>query len=168
MSKKYADLVYEDIHHIHHLSGLFIKDIEYRIDITVQDGTGEIYVNKKLDTETLDMFKKLVKIDLGKDYSQNKDYYVTLTPKVELLRRQVGGYKLFPLRVRPYACDDAVFDVTSIIFSYNEPSISYVERLGAKTYKDLMDLHSRVGDAYFDDRIALLTPANYSDYRKVL
>lgn len=181
-AQRYKQLIYEDMHHIHRLSGLFIDGAEFKIDITTEPRGSDtvlkssqvprnIFINRKLKKADLDRLKDLVRFDLGDKYSTSMDYYVSLTPiapsRPKMLRRQAGGY-LFPLPNLATPCGAEPFEVTSFIVSYTEPAINYVEGLGAGSYDELVALHNTVGHSHFDDKIALLTPASYSSWRSIL
>ncbi len=172
---KYDELVYNDQHHIHKLVGAFVGKREYTISIESQSGTGKIFVNMKLNTEDLLRLKKLVRFELRQEFDTSKDYYVSLNEKKDIkprsaskFGRHVGGAPLFPIKMLPYSCDGSMFDITSIIVVYDEPAVSYVERLGATTHAELITIHNTTGYSYFDDKIALLTPANFANWHSVL
>lgn len=178
------------MNHVHRLYGFIIKDNEYLISTTAKRGKGTIYINANFGKWNKHI-KNIIKIDLShnKIYSSSKDYYVSLSQVVPTVaprqkhtritadvrnsaqvQVQVGGAE-FPLALLPYNCDGAHLDLAPVVVPlYSEPSISYIESLGALSHASLLALHAAIGDAYFDPHIALVTAANYADrsYKKVL
>jgi hypothetical protein len=170
--------VYDDMHHIHRLSGLFIDSAEYKITISAKPAgqhigaDSNIFINRKLHRDDLLRLKHIVRLELASAYSSDTDYYVSITPmgaegRVGGLRRQVGGH-LFPMPTLPYDCNSDPFEVTGIIVCYSEPAINYVESLRAGSLDVLVARHNSFGEPYFDSKIALLNPGNYSNWRSVL
>lgn len=172
----YKHLVTMDKEHRHPIMGFIIGNKEYKItNMKQKKGNGEVLVSRKFNKKVLATIKNFIRLDLvkNKNYTPKKNIYVTL----DLKNEQLGG-AAFPVAHPPLACAGraVALPVDAPVPLYEEPAISYIEQLSADMeydgepviYAAVMHRHRTVGQPYFNDKMALLTEANFGNYRNLL